>query len=81
MLQLVLSDEGAARWGVAAAKLANVQVLSYHISGSTEFELRQLIRTNQRSTGFDSIRSTFGVPTHSHPLLQDVELHKQIQVL
>ncbi len=45
-----------------------------------EIDLRQAVRQNLRSVGIDSIRSTFGIPPHSHPLLQDAELHRKIQV-
>jgi len=45
-----------------------------------ELELRQAIREGQHSVGFESILSTFGMPLHSHPLLQDVELPRKIQV-
>ena len=80
MLQLLLADDSFARWGDSASKIPNVQVLSYNTSGVTEFSLRQLIRENQRVTGFDSIRSTFGVPQHSIPLLKNTALHKKVQV-
>ncbi len=77
---MVFTLEGAARFGPALEKLSNVDVLTYNTPTVDEMALRQAVRDNKRSVGFESIRSTFGIPGHSHPLLQDVGLHHKIQV-
>jgi len=43
--------------------------------------LRQQIRVAQRAMGLSGIRDIFGLPKHSELLLQDTELHLEIQVL
>ena len=77
---MVFTLEGAARFGPALAKVSNVEILTYNTSNIDEMTFRQQIRENKRSVGFESIRSTFGAPGHSHPLLQDEKLHHKIRV-
>ncbi|DBB18919.1 TPA: UDP glucuronosyltransferase 5, polypeptide G1, variant 3 [Trebouxia sp. C0006] len=77
--QVIFSLEGAARCGPALENLTNIEILTYNTSNVEEMDLRQTVRLNLRSVGIDSIRSTFGIPPHSHPLLQDAELHRKIQ--
>ena len=79
-LQVVFTPGSATRFGPALTELPNVEIVTYNTSNVEELDLRQAIREGQRSVGFESIRSTFGMPLHSHPLLQDVELHRNIQV-
>lgn len=80
MLQVIFTLEGAARFGTSLEDLSNIEILTYNTSNVVEMDLRQAVRLNLRSVGIDSIRSTFGIPPHSHPLLQDAELHRKIQV-
>ncbi len=42
--------------------------------------IRQIMRATQRSFGFESIKAVLGLPQHSHPLLQDTDIHDKIQV-
>ena len=77
---MVFTLEGAARFGPALAKVSNVEILTYNTSSIDEMSLRQKVRENQRSVGLESVRSTFGIPGHSHPLLQDETLHRKIRV-
>ncbi|KAA6424623.1 MAG: UDP-glucuronosyltransferase 2B31-like isoform 1 [Trebouxia sp. A1-2] len=76
---VVFTPGSATRFGPALTELPNVEIVTYNTSNVEELDLRQAIREGQRSVGFESIRSTFGMPLHSHPLLQDVELHRNIQ--
>ncbi|KAL0043379.1 hypothetical protein WJX79_003197 [Trebouxia sp. C0005] len=78
-VQVVFTPGSATRFGPALTELPNVEIVTYNTSNVEELDLRQAIREGQRSVGFESIRSTFGMPLHSHPLLQDVELHRNIQ--
>lgn len=77
---MILTLEGAARFEPSLGNLSNVEILTYNTSNVEEMDLRQAVRQNLRSVGIDSISSTFGIPPHSHPLLQDAELHRKIQV-
>jgi len=76
----VFTPGSATRFGPALTELPNVEIVTYNTSNVEQLELRQVIREGQRSVGFESIQSTFGLPLQSHPLLQDVELHRNIQV-
>lgn len=77
-VQVILTDEGASRWGSGLTALSNVSVIAYNTSNVDEMWLRQQVRENQRAVGFDSIRKSFGFPAHSIPLLQNTDVHNKI---
>ena len=81
-MQVVLTDEYAKAWQPSLAKLSYVSVLSYNTSGVGEMELREKVRATKRAVGLRSIRGLFGhgLPWHSHLLLQNTEVHSQVQV-
>ena len=78
--QVVLTLEYTDAWRTRLSELPNVSVVSYDTSGVGELELRQQIRSSQRAMGLSGLRDIFGLPQHSEPLLQDAELHREIQV-
>lgn len=80
-LQVVLSDEGVRRFGPGISDLSNVEVVGYNTSGVDELDLRQAVREEKRAVGFGSIKKTFGLPLHSHPLVQNTEVHDKIKVV
>ena len=78
--QAVLSDELAAAWRPRLAELPHVSTVSYNASSVHEMTLRQQLREAQRAVGLKSVLDIFGMPKHSHPLLQNTDVHKHIQV-
>lgn len=78
--QVVLTLEYTDAWRTRLSELPHVSVVSYDTSGVGELELRQQIRSSQRAMGLSGLRDIFGLPQHSEPLLQDAELHREIQV-
>ncbi|KAL0023973.1 hypothetical protein WJX77_004925 [Trebouxia sp. C0004] len=78
-VQVVLTLEYADAWRTRLSELPHVSVVSYDTSGVGELELRQQIRSSQRAMGLSGLRDIFGLPQHSEPLLQDAELHREIQ--
>lgn len=78
--QVVLTTEYAEAWQPRLSELLHVSVVSYNISGFGEMALRQQVHAMQRAVGLSALRDVFGLPKHSEVLLQDMELHKKIQV-
>jgi len=78
--QVVLTFEYTDAWRPRLSELPHVSVVSYNTSGCNEMELRQQIRASQHAMGLSGVRDIFGLPKHSEALLQDVELHREIQV-
>lgn len=79
-MQVVLTSEYTDAWQPTLSEHPNVSVVSYNTSGCGEMELRQQIRVAQRAMGLSGLRDIFGLPKHSELLLQDTELHLEIQV-
>ena len=61
------------------AGLANVTTDVINVP-MDESEIRQVVKASNRVTGLEGVKTTFGLPWHSHALLQDVQLHARIQV-
>ena len=79
-MQVVLTAEYTDAWRPTLSELPHVSVVSYNTSGCGEMELRQQIRAAQRAMGLSGLRDIFGLPKHSELLLQDTELHLEVQV-
>ncbi len=79
-MQVVLTSEYTDAWQPTLSELPHVSVVSYNTSGCGEMELRQQIRLAQRAMGLSGLRDIFGLPKHSELLLQDTELHQELQV-
>ena len=76
---MVLTVEFATAWRARLSQLPNVQIAAYSTSNEGEMGLRQQLRETQREVGLKSVLDIFGIPRHSHPLLQNTEVHNQIQ--
>lgn len=76
---VVLTAEYTDAWRPTLSELPHVSVVSYNTSGCGEMELRQQIRAAQRAMGLSGLRDIFGLPKHSELLLQDTELHLEVQ--
>ena len=76
---MVLTDEFAKAWRARLSELPNVQVVAYPTANDGEMGIRQQLRETEREVGLKSVFDIIGIPRHSHPLLQNAEVHKQIQ--
>ena len=57
----------------------NVTINTYEIS-MDESGLRRKGKIANRETGIESVKDVFGMPWHSHVILQDQELQRRIKV-
>ncbi len=78
--QVLLTLEYTDAWRPRLSELPHVSVVSYNASGSGEMELRQQVRAGQRAMGLSALRDIFGLPKHTESMLQDTDLHLEVQV-
>lgn len=76
---MISTNEAIQKYAQTVAKLPNVSTDSFEVS-LNEDGVRQIVKAANRVTGIDGVKSTFGLPWHSHALLQDTSLHARIQV-
>ena len=76
---MISTGEAIQKYAQTIAKLPNVTTDSFEVS-LNEDGVRQVVKAANRVTGIDGVKSTFGLPWHSHALLQDTGLHARIQV-
>lgn len=79
MLQVISTQDALDKYMPSFAGLANVTTDLVN-SSMDEGQIRERVKDANRVAGLQGVKTTFGLPEHSHALLQDLSLHARIQV-
>lgn len=79
LLQVISAEDALQAYMPSIAGLANITTDSFKVA-MTEAQIREVMKAANRVTGLEGVKSSFGLPEHTHALLQDTQLHKRLQV-